>query len=126
MIATTAKVLDQTSDSALILLEPPLVPIGCSNCVKSCGVAKRVTATLPGNYPSSFELSLSLHDQLFLLLHSILFPLMGFVIGGSLGEWIGAGDLVVASCALVGLFVGTKLCKQQSADRLNINEIEDE
>ena len=125
MLATTAKVLDQSPDSALVLLEP-LIRDGCSSCHKKCVQQRGVTARLPGSYSSTIGLSLTLHNQMILLTHSLLFPLLGFVAGGSLAHWIAAGEPAVIMGAFVGLIVGIKFCKQQTLERLNISEIEDE
>jgi hypothetical protein len=123
---TTAKVLDHKFDTSLVLLNPILDSGGCGSCLKECGNRKEVTAWVPGSYSSEIKLSLSLHNQTLLLLHSILFPLIGFLVGGAAGEWAGSNDLVVAGCSAAGLFVGMKFCKKQSFEKLIISENEDE
>ena len=126
MLAITVKVLDQSPNSSLVLLEPLLIQGSCSGCLKNCGQRRGVTAKLPGSYSSTIGLSLTLHNQMILLTHSLLFPLLGFVAGGSLAHWIAAGEPAVIMGAFVGLIVGIKFCKQQTLERLNISEIEDE
>ena len=122
MIVTTARVLDRTRNSSLILLEP----VNCGGCLKRCGARKSLTAILQGNYASSVEISLTFHNQMILLINSLLLPLLGFVLGGFVGQWIATNDMVVVGCAVIGLMLGVKVCKPQSQERLNICEIEDE
>jgi hypothetical protein len=126
VLATTAKVIDQSPDSSLILLEPLSIRNSCSGCLKNCRQRLGVTTRLPGNYSGAIGLSVTLHDQMVLLTHSLLFPLLGFVAGGSLAHWIVPGEPAVIGGALVGLLVGVKSCKRQTLERLNISEIEDE
>ena len=126
MIVTKAKVLGFTQDSSIVLLDALHAQDGCRSCPTGCGDKKKVTATFPGAYSSTVALSLSLNDQLVLLLHSLLLPLFGMILGSCIGEWIEASDLVVFSCAMVGLVVGIKCCRPQSLKRVKISEIEDE
>lgn len=79
--------------------------------------------TLPGDYRSQIEVTLSLRDQLVLLTNSLLLPLVGFIAGGSISEYMQLGEVGVVAGAVVGLSAGIAVCKSQSYSRLKIKEV---
>lgn len=84
----------------------------------------RTRIKIPGEYYTGVQLSLSLHNHLALLLHSLLLPLMGFVLGGVVANSMQMGEFVVIAGSLAGLLLGITLCKVQSHNRFKLIEAE--
>ncbi|MCZ6502019.1 MAG: SoxR reducing system RseC family protein [Gammaproteobacteria bacterium] len=124
MITTTARVVFSNAQTTLVEFEPA----GCASCVKGCSQKSyfqdRAEIEIPGEYHAAVELSLTLPDHLVLLLHSLLLPLMGFVLGGVIvnGMQMGEGLVIVGSVA--GLLSGIMACKVQTFERLKLIEVE--
>ena len=79
--------------------------------------------TVPGDYRSQIEVTLSLRDQLVLLTNSLLLPLIGFIAGGGIFDYLQLGEVGTVSGAVAGLSAGVAMCKSQSYSRLKIKEV---
>jgi positive regulator of sigma E activity len=119
MLSTTAEILDHDSLKSRIQIGP----VTCTGCRKGCVQNERVIMTLPGDYRSQIEVTLSLRDQLVLLTNSLLLPLIGFIAGGSISDYMQLGEFVTVVGAIVGLSAGIAVCKSQSYSRLKIKEV---
>ena len=123
MLSTTAEILDHNSLKSLIKIESAACA-GCGKgCIQKCFQKDVVIMTVPGEYQSQIELQLSLRDQLVLLTNSLLLPLIGFVTGGSISDYMQLGEVGTIVGAIVGLSAGVAMCKSQSYARLKINEV---
>jgi positive regulator of sigma E activity len=124
VLSTTAEILDHNSLKSRIQFEP----VACAGCRKGCikndfSQKNMVVMTLPGDYRSQIEVTLSLRDQLVLLTNSLLLPLIGFIAGGSISDYMQLGEVGTVAGAIVGLSAGVAMCKSQSYSRLNIKEV---
>jgi len=123
VITTTARVVYRNNLTTLVEFEPP----GCAGCVKGCSQKysrNRAEIEIPGEYHAAVELSLSLPNHLVLLLHSLLLPLMGFVLGGIIVNGMQMGEALVIAGSVAGLLLGIMACKVQSFERLKLIEVE--
>lgn len=123
VITTTARVVSYNSRMTLVEIEPA----GCVGCVEGGCKQKmypRSRVEIPGEYHSSVELSLSLHNHLVLLLHSLMLPLVGFVLGAVTVSGNQVGEPLVIAGSVTGLLLGILVCKVQSHDRLKLTEVE--
>jgi positive regulator of sigma E activity len=124
VLSTTAEILDHDSLKSRIQIEP----VACGGCRKGC-VQKvcsqndMVIMTVPGDYQSQIRVTLSLRDQLVLLTNSLLLPLIGFITGGSISDYLQLGEVGTIVGAIVGLSAGVAMCKSQSYSRLKIKEV---
>lgn len=119
----SAKIVERTSQT----VELSVVRSGCEGCMTGCesttkmhlpaGIFKLASNTDPG---ADVEVTIFGRDQRNLLTHSLILPLLGFVLGSSLGSslasylstiWYESSDVVVLLGALVGLFVGVRVCR---------------
>ncbi len=123
MITTIARVVYSNTRNTLVEFEPA----GCASCVKGCSQKysrNKAEIELPGEYNAAVELSLSLSNHLVLLLHSLLLPLMGFVLGGIIVNGMQMGETLVIVGSVAGLLLGIMTCKVQSFERLKLIEVE--
>ena len=122
MITTTARVVYSSTRTTLVEFEPA----GCASCVKGCSLkySGRAEIEIPGEYHAAVELSLSLSNHLVLLLHSLLLPLMGFILGGIIVNAMQMGETLVIVGSVAGLLLGIMTCKVQSIERLKLIEVE--
>lgn len=123
MITTTVRVVTRNARMTLVEIEPA----GCAGCVQGACKQKITTrrrVELPGEYHTGVELSLSLHNHLVLLLHSLVLPLMGFVLGAVTVNGMQVSEPLVIAGSVAGLLLGIMVCKVQSFDRLKLSEVE--
>ena len=124
MLSTTAEILDHDSLKSRIKIESA----ACAGCGKGC-TQKRfiqkdmVIMTVPGEYQSQIEVALSLRDQLVLLTNSLLLPLIGFIAGGSVSNYLQPSEFGTVAGAVVGLSAGVAMCRSQTYSRLKIKEV---
>ena len=137
MLSTTARVIRHSaqkgsqfasrSPSSKIAIHDQAVtyiqisPIGCASCSSRC--QEPTVIEIPGSYTEDLELMLSTEDQLILLLHSLLLPLAGFILGASLGQWMGWHEIVVLGGALLVMLLSVFMCKQQAHSKIKIVEV---
>ncbi|MFP6805774.1 MAG: SoxR reducing system RseC family protein [Pseudomonadales bacterium] len=137
MLSTTARVIRHSakrvsqfasrSPSSKIALNDQAVthvqisPIGCAGCSSRC--QEQTVIEIPGSYTEDLELMLSTEDQLILLLHSLLLPLAGFILGASIGQWMGWHEIAVLGCALLVMLLSVFMCKQQAYSKIKILEV---
>ena len=124
MLSTTAEILNHDSLKSRIKIEPA----ACAGCSKGClpkgDIQKnRVIVTVPGEYRSQIEVALSLRDQLVLLTNSLLLPLLGFIAGGTVSDYMQPGEFGTVAGAIVGFSFGVVMCRSQSYSRLKIKEV---
>ena len=79
--------------------------------------------TVPGEYQSQINVTLSLRDQLVLMTNSLLLPLIGFITGGSISDYMQLGEVGTVVGSIVGLSAGVAMCKSQPYARLKIKEV---
>ena len=122
MTTTTARVVYHNARTTLVEIESA----GCNGCVKVCNQKSyaRAEIEIPGEFHTGVELSLSLRNHLVLLLHSLLLPLIGFVLGGIIINGMQIGEPLVIAGSVAGLLFGIMACKVQSHDRLKLIEVE--
>lgn len=120
MITTTARVIYHNARVTLV----EIAPAACVGCVQGCRqkTLARTRVEIPGEYYNGVQLSLSLHNHLALLLHSLLLPLMGFVLGGVAANGMQMVETLVIAGSLAGLILGIILCKAQSHNRFKLIE----
>jgi positive regulator of sigma E activity len=110
----SAKVTGRTSQTVGL----SVARSGCDGCMTGCtstaemqlpadifNLASNIT---PG---TAVEVKISGNDQLQLLTHSLILPLLGFVLGSSLAAVYESSDAVVLLGALVGFLIGIRICK---------------
>jgi positive regulator of sigma E activity len=124
MLSTTAEILDHDSLKSRIKIESA----ACAGCGKGCSQKrfiqkKAVIMTVPGEYQSQIEVSLSLRDQLVLLTNSLLLPLLGFIAGGSVSNTMQLGEFWTVAGVIVGLSAGVAMCRSQAVSRMKIKEV---
>ena len=124
MLSTTAEILTHDSLKSRIKIEPA----ACAGCRKGClpkGYIQKdmVIMTVPGEYQSQIEVALSLRDQLVLLTNSLLLPLLGFIAGGTLSDYMQLGEFGTVAGAIAGFSAGVVMCRSQPYGRLKIKEV---
>lgn len=126
MISMRGDVTGETIDGAWVNFESPST--ACQNCscasmygTKARGGNREVWLPLARQPGKSVELSLSTVDSLQLLVHSILFPLTGFVSGALGAQALGAAEPLIILGSVLGLGCGILFCKKQSLNRFQIN-----
>lgn len=79
--------------------------------------------TLPAVGGERLIVSMRPADQWVLLVNTLLFPLLGFVAGAILAQWILPNDLAAFAGAVIGTGAGVLVCRKQSFDRVEIEEV---
>ena len=109
----------------------------CNSCVNNCQRAQLIR--LPdraeiGQTATHIEVSMSGTNQMWLLLNSLMLPLIGFLIGATLAnqllfvhewfiqEWL--NELTTVVFSLLGMATGILACRKFTEQRLIINEVE--
>ncbi|MFT6432859.1 MAG: positive regulator of sigma E activity [Candidatus Azotimanducaceae bacterium] len=110
----SAKVTERTSQTVGL----SVARSGCDGCMTGCSstaemllpadIFNLASDITPG---AAVEVKISGGDQLQLLTHSLILPLLGFVLGSSLAAGYESSDIVVLLGALVGFLIGIRICK---------------
>lgn len=74
----------------------------------------------------NIEATISRGALLRVLLHSMGFPLIGFIAGACIGLASGTNDVAAAALSLGGLAAGVLVCRQQQMDLIRISEVTNE
>ena len=67
--------------------------------------------TVPSAVGSQIELSISIKSQLWLLLNSLILPLIGFVFGAVLADYLFQNELLNLMYAVFGMAIGVLTCR---------------
>ena len=110
----SAKVTERTSQTVGL----SVARSSCDGCMTGCSstaemylpadVFNLASNITPG---TAVEVKISGSNQLQLLTHSLILPLLGFVLGSSLAAGYESSDIVVLLGALVGFLIGIRICK---------------
>lgn len=96
----------------------------CVTCSHSCRRQPSVNVELSGDYDVAVDLQLSTKDQLSLLFNSLILPLVGFLIAGSIAEWFGWNEPIIMFCTVAGFFIGIFLCRTKPSTLIKVKEEE--
>ena len=111
------KVVETTGNLSVIELEPQ----ACHGC-RQCRPNPRLVE-LPIERKGAVQLSIDPQKQLLLIMHSLLLPLAGFVLGSLCGSLLVDGDGVAIVGGVLGLFVGVLCCRTLELSLVNCDEV---
>lgn len=109
----------------------------CNSCRNNCQQAQLIRLPERADIcqaATHVEISMSGTNQLWLLLNSLMLPLIGFLLGATLAnqlclakEWLTEEwltELITVVFSLLGMAIGIIACRRFSVQRLTINEVE--
>lgn len=111
------RVVETTGNLSVIELEPQ----ACHGC-RQCRPSPR-TVELPIEREGVVQLSIAPQKQLLLIMHSLLLPLAGFVLGSLCGSLLLNGDGVAIVGGVLGLFAGVLCCRTLDMSLVNCDEV---
>lgn len=110
------RVVKTASNLSVIELEPQ----ACHGC-RQCRPSPR-SVELPIEREGVVQLSMDPQKQLLLIMHSLLLPLTGFVLGSIFGSLLTHGDGVAMVGGALGFFVGVLCCRTLDMSLVNCEE----
>lgn len=96
---------------------------GCTGCGSGCARSTVNELIVPGTFKGQIELSISLSEQLRVLVNSLLLPLFGFIIGTGFTHFTGATEWIVVSGGMLGLVIGLWSCRTKNWNTIEMNEV---
>lgn len=78
---------------------------------------------LPRNDADKLRLTLSAGNRWILLFHSLYLPLLGFLAGAVLAQWLSGDDVFTFLGSVAGFGGGMLGCRTQMLDRVVIEEV---
>lgn len=111
------RVVQATDNRSVIKLEPQ----ACHGCQR-CRPASR-TVELPIERQGLVQLSIDPQKQLLLIAHSLLLPLIGFVLGSVSGSVLVNGDIAAIVGAALGFYAGVLCCRPLNVSLVNCDEV---
>jgi len=96
---------------------------GCKESVKLQLPSDVIESSCLPAVGAAMEMTMSLREQMNLLLNSLMLPIAGFVLGSCLAAWLDPSDSVVVMGALVGFLAGVVVCKRASFRALSIKPV---
>jgi len=102
----------------------------CSACRQSCSAGQKSEIHLSNTLLESatqsaqvLNVSMALPAQMYLLLNSLLLPLMGFLFAAMIGEFLNLEEGQLILFSIFGLVIGILLCREFPGNRLNFKEV---
>ena len=106
----------------------------CSSCPSGCSQKPVTTIALPCDPPghwageslqtgSRVEISMSLRSQAWLLLNSLLLPLVGFVSGAVIADQLTSNESIILVSSVFGMGIGIVLCRKFPDRLIRIKEV---
>jgi hypothetical protein len=111
------RVVETTGNLSVIELEPQ----ACHGC-RQCRPNPR-SVELPIEREGIVRLSIDPQKQLLLITHSLLLPLVGFVLGSVCGSLLVHGDSAAMVGGVLGFLVGVLCCSTQDMSLVNCDEV---
>ena len=111
------RVVKTTGNLSVVELEAQ----ACHGC-RQCRPSPR-SVELPIERKGVVQLSIDLQKQLLLIMHSLLLPLAGFVLGSICGSLLVDGDGAAIVGGVLGLFVGVLCCRTLDMSLVDCDEV---
>ena len=121
MFQREGKVVERRADGAVIRFSPE----HCGQC-RGCAGRSATSLIVDPVVNDEVRVSLSAPALRSILLNSLGWPLVGFVLAGVLAAILGLSDATAAALCLAGLMAGIFSCRALDRDTLSIEEVSHE